>query len=164
MAIPTNSSRFTFHFRHALDGKGRLTIPARWRFEGLKELHCSRYRPRRGDAQQHPVLVLMTEAEVEAREAAILAMESPAVPRGRVDSMLGDFLGGLIACPFDSSQRIMLPAEWIESGRLGGEVELVGVGRFIQVWRPDDYAAYRTLRDAGDDPDGDYDLLAEAGI
>ncbi len=127
---------WTFHGNSTptLDDKGRVTVPARWRFDGLDELlaipdganPCVRLMPKEAfdDLLQK---VQASTSHTEQDKLGIVRMYSASA----------------FPCSIDKQGRVVLPAGYIESHQFSGEVTLVGAWRHIEVWRPADWKTYQ---------------------
>lgn len=118
---------FRGRYRHTIDAKGRLSIPARYR-ELLKSAH--------GDVlmvvplKNRPVHVYPV-AEWQVLEAKVdgLSNFDPVAIRFREQ-----FLSFGEEVVVDPQGRIQLRQECRERGGLGRDVVIVGMGRFFTIW------------------------------
>jgi len=123
---------FRSHFKHTLDNKGRISIPAEYRVELQTE-------------NQAPPMITKGEeclclypdaywADYERRiiEAAYFDPDGEALLRLTI--------AGSSPCPVDRAGRILIPAELREYARLDREAVFAGMGLFIQIWNPVLYA------------------------
>lgn len=113
---------FMGEFRHAIDGKNRLTIPSEWRFEEEAELFLL---PESTGA----CLKVMPRQEVERlRERA---SQLPGLQRAALNRVLG---AGTRQVRLDKNGRLVLPPELCERLRLSGQVTLVGAIETFELW------------------------------
>jgi MraZ protein len=120
----TNSAApfFMGEFRHAIDGKSRLTVPSPWRFEEEAEFfllpssagNCLKAMPRQ-------------EIERIRAQAALL----PGAQRIEVLRALGS---GSRQCRLDKAGRLVVPEEFCQALQLGGEVTLAGAIETFEIW------------------------------
>ncbi len=116
--------------RHSLDEKHRVTVPARWRRSGSKELFAI------PDPRQ-PLLILLTEEEMQRLGAELDAL--PGLDPLARRSFKRQFFSKAQHCPMDKQGRLVLPAELCSDLSLKGEVVLVGGGARIEVWAPGEW-------------------------
>lgn len=114
---------FMGEFTHAIDEKGRLTIPAKFRQELAQGAVVTR------GFEKH---LLMYTKEAFARMTARTRSLSPTDPNHRALLRM-QFSGASEAEP-DKQGRILVPPFLREYAELDGECVIVGVGDFIEVW------------------------------
>jgi MraZ protein len=119
---------FRGQFEHSIDGKGRLSIPAKFR-----------------DALQTPSggrLVLTAQdrciyayglADFEEIERKLSAQQQTSIQR----AFMRRFVGGSQECEIDPSGRILVPPSLRSYGALSREVMLVGVAKHFEIWAMD---------------------------
>jgi MraZ protein len=115
-------------YTHALDSKGRLTIPARLR-EGLGEgLILARGFDR--------CLMLLPES-VWQEQTRLLA----GIPRTDEDRRVFArwVYGGAAEVGFDALGRILVPDHLREFAELRDQAKIVGANEAIEIWSPDLY-------------------------
>jgi MraZ protein len=129
-----------------VDGKNRVTVPAKWRGEALEELF----------AMADPALGIIKLLPREERDrigqkAARDFQDDPAKAKWfrRV------WFGNAVECPLDREGRVVLPADMTARLGLGKEVTLVGVGEAIEVWDPPKWDGLT------DSAEGDFTAMAE---
>lgn len=114
---------FLGEFTHAIDEKGRLTIPAKYRYE----LEAGAVVTRGYD----PCLFIYT-AEAFKRITDKAAALTPTDPANRALARF-IFSGASEAVP-DKQGRILLPEFLREYAGLTGECVVAGMGQYIEVW------------------------------
>ena len=121
--------------QHTLDDNHRVTVPARWRFEGLSELFAV------PDPRQ-PFLILLPDSELKkiVNDLETAADVEPLVRRQFVRQLFSR----ATPCPLDRQGRLVLPYEICSGLGLGGEVMLAGGGSRIEVWRPENWYENQT--------------------
>jgi MraZ protein len=123
-------SAWTFH-GHAtptLDTKGRVTVPARWRHEGMERMVALP-----DDCQ--PALRVMPAAVLD-RELAKLEADTAQAEELKAEKFRF-YSYRAFECPLDKQGRLLLPSAYVERLELGGAVQLVGAFRHFEIWRPE---------------------------
>ena len=117
------------HFRgrseHALDGKGRLNIPARFR-EVLRKQYDERLMlcPWQNCVRVYPF------PQWEKMEVTLLAKveEQP-----HMKKMISFMIGGVVECSLDKQGRIIVPPKMREETGIDREVVLTGVLTYFEI-------------------------------
>lgn len=129
-------------FAHALDAKGRIFIPAKWReslgdvlivTQGLLddcELHC---------------LFGMSTAEWELFSARLAQLPITDMAGQAVRRRL---YATAAACEVDKQGRILLPANLRELSGIHKDATLIGVGNRIELWEPAQLARHNAVVEA----------------
>jgi MraZ protein len=118
-------------YRHALDDKGRLTLPARLR-EGLGQPFVAT----RGFEN---CLFLYPMAEWEALEARIRALP---FNQANVRAFARLFFAGAAECRTDAQGRVLVPPQLREYARLEREAVILGVNNRVEVWSEPEWERY----------------------
>ena len=127
---------FTGEFRHKVEGKGRVTIPAKWRFEEEVEMFMIAKSAKR-------CITVLTRDEVERMKAEIRALP----PEERSDLM--DIFGrNLRQVTLDKGGRITIPEEFGTQLKISGEVMLSGSMDSFSIWNVDDFEANKVAEEA----------------
>ena len=115
-------------YHHAIDSKGRLIIPARFR-EGLGDLfvatkgldHC---------------LFLYPLSEWETIEKKLKTL-----PFTKADTraFVRLFFSGASECEIDRQGRILLPAKLREFARINRDVVIIGVSNRVEIWAKEEW-------------------------
>jgi MraZ protein len=134
---------FRGHFEHAIDAKGRTSLPARFR-----------------DALEVPsgdVALILTPAlfdpclhcyplkaweELEAKIAALPQFEPNVVAFRR------KYLSAAVECELDKQGRILVPPSLREHADLHKEVLWAGMGATAELWSKERWKAAQTMSDA----------------
>jgi len=129
---------FTGEYRHTVDGKGRIAVPARFR----AQLDAGAFVSRWMDA----CLAIHTRSGWEA-----LATKVAALPiTDQASRLFQRFVfAGAAEVELDGQGRILVPAYLRESIDLATEAVVVGSRDHAEIWAP---AAWDTYRRALDDP------------
>lgn len=114
---------FLGEFRHNIDIKGRLAIPARFRSELEEGLVVTR--------GLDPCLHIYPQSEwlPLAERLSSLPVSEPAVR-----ALRRSFFASAYACEMDKQGRILIPASLREYAGLDGEVAVAGLNNYIEVW------------------------------
>ncbi|QJA05766.1 division/cell wall cluster transcriptional repressor MraZ [Thermosulfurimonas marina] len=121
---------FRGRFRHALDEKGRLSIPSRFR-----EILRQRYGGAVLVVTRHPeCLVAYPWEEWRKVEERLLRLPQD-LPEVRL--YLRYFLGSAEECALDRQGRILLPAHLREAAGLNREAEILGLLDRFEIWAPE---------------------------
>ena len=116
---------FLGQYQHALDEKGRLTIPARFR----ELLDGGAYLTQGLDQ----CLVVMTSASFAQTMANLSAMNM-ADPNARLLRRV--ILSNAYPIEVDKAGRMLVPQQLREFARLDGEAIVAGQGDYFEVWSP----------------------------
>lgn len=132
-------SVFTGEYRHTLDDKGRLAVPARFRAQLDEGAVVSRWID--------GCLAIHTRAGWEALSDKIAAL-----PITDASSRLfgRSIFAGATDATLDRQGRLLLPAFLREGVGLAGEAVIVGARDHAEIWAPTTWADYRR---AMDDPE-----------
>jgi MraZ protein len=141
---------FTGEYRHTLDEKGRIAVPARFRaqLEGGAVVSrwidgCLAIHPRTGwdDLAARVAGLPITSAQARLFQRAVFAGASEA--------------------EFDRQGRILLPAHLRAEAGLEGETLVIGAQVRAELWSPARWVAYRAPMD---DPEVFADAISGLGI
>lgn len=117
---------FLGQYRHNLDSKDRLTIPARFR----EELEDGAYLAEGFDRN----LMILPEGEFQ-RIAERVKQMSMTNPNTRL--LRRKIYSTAIKVDLDKAGRVLIPQFLREFAGLEGEVILVGTGEYFEIWSPD---------------------------
>src|SRR5438045_3180475 len=124
-SIASAQTFYAGEFRHALDGKNRITIPSRWRRRPAEEFILL-------PDSQNQFLLVMSPRELARMSAAVET--NPAVPPrdGRV--FLRQLHSRAQHAVVDKQGRLVLPEDLCRKLALDGEVALVGGRGRFEIW------------------------------
>jgi MraZ protein len=117
---------FLGQFEHAIDEKGRMIVPARFR----EELGDSAYITRAFDNN----LTVMCEAVFES---LALQLNELSITDPSVRQLQRLVLSNAGKVEFDKVGRILIPQKLREAANLHSEAVLVGQGNRFEIWSPD---------------------------
>ena len=125
---------FLGQYRHTVDDKGRLTIPARFR----EMMTDGAYLALGFDRN----LMGLTPDAFQTFSTRVYGM-SLTNPAARQLRRL--FFSGATRVGADKIGRILLPSFLREKTGIDGEVMIVGVGDYFEIWSPEDWACQDAL-------------------
>jgi MraZ protein len=116
---------FAGEFRHAIDEKNRITIPARWRGEGSEEFIIL-------PEPQHQFLLVMSPGEFSRMSAEAKSHSAVSAREKRV--FLRHLHSRAEHGTSDRQGRLVLPEDMCRTLGLKGEVALVGNHGRFEIW------------------------------
>lgn len=128
-------------FEHAIDAKGRTSLPAKFR-----EVLGSKYA---GEGEN---TLVVTPSPVDACLRAYpmqewTMVEETLAAKGnfdpRINSLLRLFVGGAHETQVDRLGRMLLPASLREHGGLTKDVAFVGSLKFIEIWDTERFRSWK---------------------
>jgi MraZ protein len=125
---------FRGRYEHTIDGKGRTSLPARFR-EVLAGQGESRLVVTTG---LEPCLVAYPLREWEAFEARLAKLPSF---DASVAMLKRIYVSGAVECDLDKLGRLLLPASLRDHAGLAREVLWAGMGQHIELWAKDRFDA-----------------------
>lgn len=123
---------FLGEYRCAVDEKGRVSVPYRFRQELPEELILTR--------GFDDCLALYPKPEWEKIALSLSRAVSGAQARGRY--LLRLFYRNALECTLDAQGRLTIPAPLREAISIEREVIVTGVNRWIEFWNPATLEAY----------------------
>jgi len=127
---------FRGRYEHAIDGKGRTSLPSRFR-EVLSARGDSRIIVTTG---LEPCLAVYPLAEWVAFEEELQARSTF---EEAVALLRRIYVSGAIECELDKMGRLLIPAPLRKHANLQREALWVGMGSYVELW---DKAAFDSLR------------------
>lgn len=116
---------FTGEFRHTIDGKGRVAVPARFRAELAAGATVCRWL-------ENCVAIFPNQAWHRLADAA--SAQRYADARARAFSRF--LFSGAFEVELDGQGRVVLPASLRQFGGLKSEAVVVGAADHIELWEP----------------------------
>lgn len=123
---------FTGEYRHTLDDKGRLAIPARFRAQLEGGAVLSEWID--------GCLAIHTRGGWDALSAKIAGVPVTD-PAGRM--LERKIFGGATEADLDRQGRVLVPAFLREAAGIGTEALVIGVRDHGEIWAPDRWKTYR---------------------
>ncbi|MCX6358025.1 MAG: division/cell wall cluster transcriptional repressor MraZ [Candidatus Aureabacteria bacterium] len=146
---------FYGEFRHSIDNKGRLIIPAKYR-ETLRENYIDKFFITRG--LEHCLFVFTP------REWNLLVTKLKEQPLTKAGArgFTRLFLSGACEVECDKQGRIMLPQNLLEWARIKKDIVVVGVLSRFEIW---DEESWRTFeRERGNNYEEIAEQLIDVGL
>ena len=134
-------------YRHNIDAKGRLFIPAKFREELGETFYVT--------IGLDGCLAVYSDAKW-----AVLTEKFDALPIAQARRMRALFANAA-ACEPDGQGRILIPAKLREYARLEKEVVINGVSKCVELWNP---ARWAPIEEDGLDPDNLANAMEELGF
>ena len=130
---------FTGEYRHTIDGKGRVAVPARFRAQLDDGAFVSRWLDN--------CLAIFPRAAWDD-----LAAKVAALPTGNASAReFGRFLfGSAFEVELDAQGRLLLPATLRSWSQLEGEAMVVGARDHAEIWTPTRWDVYRGSMESSD--------------
>ncbi len=141
---------FTGEYRHAVDDKGRLAVPSRFRAQLAGNVVVARW-------MDSCLAIFPIEAweELAAKLAGLPMVDASARLLQR------QLFAGAFETELDRQGRVLVPQGLRAHAGLEGEVLILGSRDHAEIWAPDRWAEYsRSL----DDPDAFAQAIAGLGI
>ena len=114
---------FIGEYSHSIDDKGRLTIPARFRAPLAEGCFISR------GFDKHLIIYTRSDFQVLSAKASRLSLTNL-----QHRDLWRMFYGAAHEDTPDNQGRVQVPQFLRDYAGLDGEVRLVGVGQFVEVW------------------------------
>ena len=139
MATAEGVQVFTGEYRHTIDGKGRVAVPARFRAQLDDGAFVSRWLDN--------CLAIFPRAAWDD-----LAAKVAALPTGNASAReFGRFLfGSAFEVELDAQGRLLLPGTLRTWSRLEGEAMVVGARDHAEIWTPARWDTYRGGMESSD--------------
>lgn len=145
-----NSITFTGQFRHGVDAKNRLTIPADWRSGEEGVLYVRIHSTGSHVTVLPPDQLRKMVAAIEARKDKTVAEQQ---------KLIRAVSAGSQRCCVDKQGRMVLPPEFCAKAGLQGEVMLVGSFGQFEIWNTERWIAEQSAVEAESQ-----DLANELGL
>lgn len=126
---------FYGEFEHALDRKGRLIIPSKFR-EALKEHYIERFFITRG---LDKCLFMFSEDEWHSQEQKFKAMSFTKSEYRRFNRL---YFSGASAIVPDKQARVVIPSYLKDYAGIKRDVYIIGVSNRIEIWSRENWKSY----------------------
>ena len=132
---------FTGEYRHTIDAKGRLAVPARFRAELAGECYVCRWID--------GCLAIFPEAAWEQLAGQVGDLSRVGDAGARDFSRF--VFSGAFEFELDSQGRVLLPPDLREMRRPGSEAVVVGLHDHVELWAPERWATYSAAMNEPDE-------------
>jgi len=119
-------------FRHAVDPKGRVTVPSKWRRADSEDFYVM-------PDQRNQCLIIMPPEEFKAVGRKIES--SAAIPEADKRFFLRIFYSQAQPATVDRQGRMLLPEDYSKRVGITQEVVLAGGDTRFEIWNPDRWKA-----------------------
>lgn len=113
----------TGEYSHAIDAKGRLIIPSKFRDELGDKFAVTK--------GLDGCLLLYPE---DGWESFVMKLQSLPTARKDAREIKRFYLGGALETEFDKQGRILIPANLLKFAGINNEAVVVGVGNHAEIW------------------------------
>jgi MraZ protein len=141
---------FIGEYRHTVDDKGRLAVPAKFRSQLETGAHVSRWID--------GCLAIHTRGGWQHLQDLVSGLP---ITDARARIFQRQIFGGALDAEMDRQGRVLLPAYLRDEAGLAGEALVVGVNDHVEIWSPERWADYRKPMS---DPQAFADAIAGLGI
>jgi MraZ protein len=143
---PSETTQPTYYqstYRHGVDVKRRVQIPAKWRPSDASVTFTLMLWRR--DAQQNPCVLVLPPERMQALAEKISSMPFGDPKAEALRRLLGKDSDQVSV---DKSGRVCLPEQMARSAGIEDEAVLVGMIDRFQIWRPDHYESASVVDNA----------------
>jgi len=123
---------FTGEYRHTIDAKGRLAVPARFRAELSGEVYVCRWL--------EGCLAIFPRAAWEQLSGEVGTL--PRIGDQRARDLARSVFAYAYDSQLDSQGRLLIQASLREAVGLGSEAVVIGLNDHVELWAPDRWAEY----------------------
>lgn len=123
---------FTGEYRHTIDAKGRLAVPARFRAELAGDAYVCRWLD--------GCLAIFPRSAWEELAGRIRGLATVGDPTAR--TFARRVFSSAFPIELDAQGRVLLPAALRESEDLAGEAVVVGLLDHVELWSPQRWTDY----------------------
>ena len=124
----TPSPIYAGEFRHAVDPKGRVTVPAKWRRSEQEDLYVI-------PNQKNEYLIIMPPEEFKAIGEKMATSEK--VEEAKKRTFLRNFFSQAQPVTVDRQGRMLLPEDYCKRVQITDEVIIAGGNVRFEIWNPD---------------------------
>jgi len=133
---------FYGEYKHAIDRKGRIIIPSRFR-DALKESYTEKLYVTRG---LDSCLFLFTQEEWRAQENKFKSMSFTKAQHRKFNRL---YFSGAVEITVDKQGRILIPNYLKQYANIKKDVMLIGVSNRVEIWSAETWHEYyKTSRDS----------------
>ncbi|MEO0072319.1 MAG: division/cell wall cluster transcriptional repressor MraZ [candidate division WOR-3 bacterium] len=130
------NNRFRGYYRHAVDDKGRVAIPAPFRANLSRKTkdHLVLNKGRDNTIEVHPLV----EWEKFEDSIALKLSRFHSDPL-RIRRLLEQ---NVVTVKIDSQGRILIPQHFKDYAQIKNEAVIAGVGNYFEIWNPENFENY----------------------
>ena len=128
----TSSPIYAGEFRHAVDPKGRITVPAKWRRAESEDFYVI-------PDQKNQYLIAMPPEEF--KEIGKKIQLSTKIDEAKKRIFLRNFFSQAQPVTVDRQGRMLLPEEYCRRVQIGQDVVMAGGDERFEIWSPDRWQA-----------------------
>lgn len=125
---------FLGQYRHSLDSKDRLTVPARYRQVLGDCLYVTKGFEK--------CLVALTDASFTAM---YLSLQDKSLTDPKARDLRRIIFSNAYLLDIDKAGRVLIPRDLREAVNITNEVILVGAGNYAEIWAPDEWSKHSQL-------------------
>jgi MraZ protein len=134
---------YTWRYRHGVDEKRRVQIPARWRSPRPDIKYSVILWPHGGMVE-----ACLSVMPPEQWSALVRSLQGTKPGDPKAESLRRLIGGKSLVLELDKAGRIGLPEEMAEAAAIGDEALLIGMVEYFQIWNPKRYEAVRIQDEA----------------
>ena len=126
--VAHNGPVFSGTYRHALDGKHRVTIPSRWRQGGQDEVYLM-------PSSDNTYLYALPPQEFQKVNERL--SNDPRISAADRRQFARYYFSRALHCTVDRQGRLLIADEFLKLACLAGEILLVGAFDRYEIWNPE---------------------------
>jgi MraZ protein len=120
---------FAGEFRHTMDNKHRVTIPARWRSGGKKDEFYLKVSPNKD------FISVLPPTEIEKMHHKL--NNDSRISENDKRKFARAYFSKMQTCAIDGQGRLLVPDDFCQAVGLGDELLLVGAFDRFEIWNPE---------------------------
>jgi MraZ protein len=134
---------FTGSYSHTVDAKGRMNIPANYRKQLAGEGGDSSVYITANRMESFSFLCILPQDYFQSISKVVAEQTGgPFEPRTPEMKKLARMMSGAQECRYDDQGRLILPKKFLETACIKGQVTILGMHSYIQLWNPDTFRQY----------------------
>jgi MraZ protein len=134
---------FAGSYPYTIDNKGRMNIPASFRKQLAEAAGDSSVFITLNKVDQFQYLCILTQDHFQSISSEpAQASGGPLKPNPHMMRELLDIMMQVQECHYDEQGRLIVPKKFLEHASIRGQVMIVGVRDYLQLWDPDTLKRY----------------------